>query len=94
MFLYVGLLQWALGLSRTKGESPKDSYNATPRENPVVYNFNFTHVGAMITARVLFGNLTNFPSCKKKKWNPHTMVVQNLFLAGNANYPFLVFRIM
>ena len=34
VFLYVGLLQWALGLSRTKGESPKDSYNATPRENP------------------------------------------------------------
>ena len=38
VFLYVGLLQWALGLSRTKGESPKDSYNATLRENPAVLN--------------------------------------------------------
>ena len=37
VFLYVGLLQCALGLSRTKGESPKDSYNATPRENPVYH---------------------------------------------------------
>ena len=34
VFLYVGLIQWALGLSRTKGESPKDSNNATARENP------------------------------------------------------------
>ena len=39
MFLYVGLLQCALGLSRTKGESPKDFYNAKPRENPDVRSF-------------------------------------------------------
>ena len=29
----MGLLQCAIGLSRTKVESPKDSYNATLREN-------------------------------------------------------------
>ena len=40
VFLYVGLLQCALGLSRTKGESPKDSYNATPRENPAFKGSN------------------------------------------------------
>ena len=30
---YMGLLHFALGLSRTKGESPKDSYSTKPREN-------------------------------------------------------------
>ena len=30
---YMGLLQFALGLSKFKGESPKDSYSAKPREN-------------------------------------------------------------
>ena len=29
----MGLLQFALGLSKFKGESPKDSYSAKPREN-------------------------------------------------------------
>ena len=33
---YMGLLQFALGLSRTKGESPNDSYRTKPRENPVI----------------------------------------------------------
>ena len=28
--------QFALGLSRTKGESPKDSYSTKPTENPVI----------------------------------------------------------
>ena len=37
VFLYVGLLKCALGLSETKGESPKDSCNAIPRENPVYF---------------------------------------------------------
>ena len=32
----MGLSQFALGLSRTKGESPKDSYSTKPRENPVI----------------------------------------------------------
>ena len=31
---YMGLLQLALGLSRTKSGSPKDSYSTKPRENP------------------------------------------------------------
>ena len=31
---YMGLLQFALGLAWTKGESPKNSYNTKPRENP------------------------------------------------------------
>ena len=30
---YMGLLRFALGLSKFKGESPKDSYSAKPREN-------------------------------------------------------------
>ena len=30
---YMGLLQFALGLSKFKGESPKDSYSAKQREN-------------------------------------------------------------
>ena len=30
----MGLLQFVLGLPWTKGESPKDSYNTKPRENP------------------------------------------------------------
>ena len=30
---YMGLLQFALGLSKFKGESPKDSNSAKPREN-------------------------------------------------------------
>ena len=32
---YMGLLQFAPGLSKTKDESPKDSYSAKQRENPV-----------------------------------------------------------
>ena len=35
---YMGLLQFALGLSRTKGESHKDSYSTKPRENPEIVN--------------------------------------------------------
>ena len=30
----MGLLQFAYGLSITKGESPKDSYSTKPRKNP------------------------------------------------------------
>ena len=33
----MGLLQYALGLSKFKGESPKDSYSAKPRENHAYY---------------------------------------------------------
>ena len=40
---YMGLLQFALGLSRTNGESPKDSYSTKPRESPAcTYLFNST----------------------------------------------------
>ena len=35
----MGLLQFALGLSKFKGESPKDSYSAKPRENHVDFVF-------------------------------------------------------
>ena len=35
----MGPLQFALGLQRTKGESPKDSYVTKPRENMQLYEF-------------------------------------------------------
>ena len=38
----MGLLQFALGLSRTKGESPKDSYSPKQRQNPD-HNQNMLH---------------------------------------------------
>ena len=37
----MGLLHLALGLSWTKGESPKDSYNTKLRENAGDSNFNY-----------------------------------------------------
>ena len=45
----MGLLQFALGLSRTKGESPKDSYSTKPRENPVIKMETVQEGGAVTT---------------------------------------------
>ena len=41
---YMGLLQFALGLSNTKGESPRDSYSTKQRENPVYTSSFWIHL--------------------------------------------------
>ena len=51
----MGLLQFALGLPNTKGESPRDSYSTKPRENPGLEN---SHMLQMTGALFLHVYLT------------------------------------
>ena len=45
---YMGLLQFALGLSKFKGESPKDSNSAKPRENHAYMKLTYYRVLAIL----------------------------------------------
>ena len=90
LFLYVGLLQWALGLSRTKGESPKDSYNAKPRENPGLVYMARAYMYIVNNGKgvILYGN--EFIHHKGQNYTlkkvPNTRVATDLLHKLSHNY--------